>query len=333
MLKVLYFSSETKKKFGVYEVINILKKKLQKKIIVKISDNINDIFLYEPNLIHIHGCWRPNLFIVFLIAKLKKIKIIISPHGMLDPFSLSQKKIKKKIAWLLYQKLMFNYSDLIIVNSKLEKKNVKKKIQFKKKIIIIQHGISISESFKINKNNNKDLRFIFFSRIHPSKNLKSLIEIWKENSFFKKYKLDIFGEIAHKKYFLNIKRKIKREKNINYRGVIKGNLQKSLTKYDILIHPSKSENFGLVILEAMSSGLFLILNKKLDWKFLSDKGFAYCINFNKFDLKSKILKIENKKRIIKSKIFRKKLYDFVKKNYNWNRIFKVYLNKYLILNK
>ena len=33
--------------------------------------------------------------------------VAISPHGMIDPFSLEQKSFKKKIALLLYQKFIF----------------------------------------------------------------------------------------------------------------------------------------------------------------------------------------------------------------------------------
>ena len=59
--------------------------------------------------------------IIFFLAKIFKKKIIISPHGMIDPISLNQKD-KKKIALFFYQKFIFENSDLIIVNSKIEKK-------------------------------------------------------------------------------------------------------------------------------------------------------------------------------------------------------------------
>ena len=61
---------------------------------------------------------------------------------MIDPFSLKQKSLKKKIALLLYQKFIFEKSDLIIVNSNIEKKNFLKITKNIQKITIIPHGIN-----------------------------------------------------------------------------------------------------------------------------------------------------------------------------------------------
>ena len=69
-----------------------------------------------------------------------------------------------------------------------------------------------------------------------------------------------------------------------------------MSKYDVFIHPSKSENFGLVIYEALSSGLFLILNKfeKTD---LEKDYFAMNINFNLESLNNSIKKFCRIKKI------------------------------------
>ena len=122
MLKVLYFTLEINNKFGVSKVVNDIKKNQSNKINIKLSKNILDIFLFKPQIIHIHGCWKLKLLIIFLLAKIMFIKIAISPHGMIDPFSFSQKKIKKNFAWFFYQKYIFKFSNLIIVNSEFEKK-------------------------------------------------------------------------------------------------------------------------------------------------------------------------------------------------------------------
>ncbi len=327
MFKLLYTSSENHKNFGVSKVVTSLNEELQKKKIKSIySNNLFKLLLFKPDLIHINGCWKIRLILFFILAKILRIKIIISPHGMMDPVSLNQKKIRKKIAFFLYQKIIFENSDLIIVNSEIEKKNFLKKVKSISSIITIPHGVNINKKFRITKNKSNDLRFVFFSRIHKSKNLDILIKLWRNDYFFEKLNLDIYGEIIDRKYFSNLN--IKYDKNINYKGPLNNNIQQNLSKYDVLIHPSKSENFGLVIFEGLSSGLFLILNKSLDKKFLEKNNFAKSINFNTKELKEIIKRIFKKKKKIKSIIYKKKTLNFIKKNFDWKKISNIYIQKY-----
>ncbi len=327
MLKVLYFTSETKKKFGIHKVIDVLKKKQVNKLKIKLSNNVLDIFNFKPQVIHIHGCWQPKLLMIFLIAKITSKKVVISPHGMIDPFSFNQKKTKKTIAWFLYQRYIFYFSNLIIVNSKLEKNNLLKKIRFHKNIKIINHGVNIPQ--KNSKTKKNKLKFVFFSRIHPSKNLIKLVQIWKKNHFFDNYILDVYGEIDDVKYFEIFKDKIRKSKNINYKGKINSNrLIDKLSKYDVFLHPSNSENFGLVILEAMSCGLFPVVNKKLDWKILDKNNLGYSLNFNHKNLNKLIIRLNKSKQKIRSKKFRKKLRKYLLKNYNWDFIINDYHQNY-----
>ena len=327
MFKLLYTSSEDHKNFGVSKVVISLNAKLQEKKIKSIfSNNLSKLLLFKPDLIHINGCWKIRLILFFILAKILRIKIIISPHGMMDPVSLNQKSLKKKIALFLYQKIIFRNSDLIIVNSKIEKKNFLRIIKKVSNIVIIPHGINIDKKFRIKNNKKKDLKFVFFSRIHKSKNLDTLVNLWKNDSFFEKLNFDIYGEILDRKYFNSLN--IRYDKNINYIGPLNNNIQQTLSKYDVLIYPSKSENFGLVIFEALSSGLFLILNKSLEKKFLETNNFAKNINFNSIELKNTIKKIMKNKRKIKSYYYKSKSFNYIKKNFDWKKISSIYIKNY-----
>ncbi len=326
MLKLFYTSSENHKNFGVSKVVESLNFEIKKKKIHSIfSNKILKYLFFKPDIIHINGCWKLRLIFFFILAKFFGSKIVVSPHGMIDPFSLKQKGFKKKIALLLYQKFIFENSDLIIVNSVSERKNFLKITKKISKISIIPHGIYLDPKKRVINKNKNDLKFVFFSRIHPSKNLINLIQTWRSNLFFDDYNLDVYGEIQDINYFRQFKDIIKNTKNINYKGKInKYNLKSKLSKYDIFLHPSKSENFGLVILEAMSCGLFPVVNKKLDWKILDKQNLGCNSNFTYKDLKNLILKLDKLKQKIRNKKFKKKLINFLYENYNWNFI----INKY-----
>ena len=330
MIKIFFVTSESKNSFGVNEVIKFLGKELNRYCLVYKKLSILNLINKKIDILHIHGCWSIKILFYFFLAKLNSIKIIISPHGMIDPYSFTQKVVLKKLAWFIFQKMIFKYSDIIIVNSLLEKKNVFSLTKHQN-IKIIPHGIRISEIDVIKKIKlKKEIKFVFFSRIHPGKNLMQLIDIWINNEFFNKFKLTIYGEITDDTYFIKIKNRITNIKNIIYKGPLYKNKITKLSRYDVFLFPSKSENFGLVVLEALSAGLFLIINKNLPWKKLQGKKLASLIKFSEQNLIKSIK--DNKKNIFS--ITRKKIINkFLKKNYDWNKISQIYLNTYKFTKK
>lgn len=325
MIKVLFVSSESNNSFGVNRVVFSLKKFLYKKCKFSYEQNLLKFLKSKYHLIHIHGCWSLRLLFFFIFSKLKKTKIIVSPHGMLDPFSFNQKKFIKLVIWYLYQKYIFMFSNEIIVNSNKERNNVYKIIKHSN-IKVIPHGIEFNN--RIKKIKNKKLEFVFFSRIHHSKNLLELIDLWTNKVFFKNYNLSIYGEISDLNYFNKLNNKIRNFKNIKYKGALYKNKIQRLSVYDIFIFPSKSENFGLVILEALASGLYLILNNNLPWQHLSKKGFATLINFEKNSLKKEIKNLEKIKKKIRSLKYINKSHLYLSTNYSWKEISNEYVVSY-----
>ena len=79
---------------------------IKKNVLSIYSNKFLKFLLFKPDIIHINGCWKIRIIFFFILAKIFGVKIVISPHGMVDPFSLKQKKFKK-IALFLYQKIIF----------------------------------------------------------------------------------------------------------------------------------------------------------------------------------------------------------------------------------
>lgn len=132
--------------------------------------------IHSCNIVHLFGAWNFFHIFIFFLSKLLKKKIIITPLGFFEPWSLNQKKIKKKIALHLYQKFILKYADLILCASNQEKKNLKKICQ-SLKIEVLAHGIS--SQFLLKKSNIIKKKFskraVFVSRIHKKKGIYELI--------------------------------------------------------------------------------------------------------------------------------------------------------------
>ena len=66
---------------------------------------------------------------------------------------------------------------------------------------------------------------------------------------------------------------------VNYMGVFEPNdLDSILSRYDILLLPSLSENFGYAIFECLSRGLPVVISNKTPWRNLEKKKIGYDID-------------------------------------------------------
>ena len=109
------------------------------------------------------------------------------------------------------------------------------------------------------KNNNLNINVACVGRINQEKIPITFLKILiKFVSIYKKYIFNFYGVIddTYSKYFLN---EIGKSINIKYHGIIEPKLiQNIYLENDILMHPSKSEAGGTVVLEALSYGLPII---------------------------------------------------------------------------
>lgn len=58
----------------------------------------------HPDIVHIHGLWRPFFHRVAVWARNNHIPVVWSTHGMTAPWSMRHKRWKKLLAWCLYQR-------------------------------------------------------------------------------------------------------------------------------------------------------------------------------------------------------------------------------------
>lgn len=295
--------------------------------VIKNNISLSKIYI-DIDIIHFFGGWDYFSVKLILNAFYKKIKVVISPMGLYEPWSLSQKKIKKKIAWYLYQKYILKKSDLIICSSLDEKKNIYKLIKTDK-IVYLPHGINKNlENFKKNFFEGKKKKALFFSRIHKKKGLIELSKIWCKIKP-KNWELIIVGpeEDETKKIVLNI---IKDNHNIAIKflkPVFDINEKRKLfLSSDLFILPSYSENFSYSIIEALQFKLPVLTTKFTPWLSIKKHNAGWIVDNLEGSLEKNLIDIFK----LKKKDFEKKSKNCSKllKRYYWNNLINKYLRQY-----
>src|ERR1700752_907079 len=58
----------------------------------------------ETDILHDNGIWLPHNHRLAVLAEKRSIPRVVSTRGMLEPWALSHKRLKKDVAWWLYQR-------------------------------------------------------------------------------------------------------------------------------------------------------------------------------------------------------------------------------------
>ncbi len=196
--------------------------------------------------------------------KRKGFKWIFTPHGTLEPWSLSEKWLKKKIYWLLYERRHLVKSDGILTLSTPENASIKKLFPGKN-FICIPTGVKTSTLIQHQPQTNPRL-FLFMSRLHHKKGIIPLIKAWMGSALHtnKNVKLVIAGpddgELAAIQHLLE------KAINIEYAGAVYGDKKEDLLALStFMVLPSHSEGFPVSIIEAAEKGLIPVISSGVNF--------------------------------------------------------------------
>ena len=245
------------------------------------------------DIIHLQGLWLPVYHEVASIARQVGIPYMMTPRGTLEPWSLQQRIIKKKLAMLLYQKKDLQKSACILATAKMEAAHIRQ-LGIHSPVCIIPNGIDVSEyecRTMVDKPEIKK-QILFLSRIHPKKGIELLIDAWKDlEDSFPEWSVIIAGN-GEESYIANLKQQIKNlglNDSIRIVPPVFGREKRHLyCESALFVLPTHSENFGMVIAEALSCGVPVITTNGTPWMVLNDEGIGWCIDLSKDRLKETI---------------------------------------------
>lgn len=215
-----------------------------------------------------------------LLKKQRKITcpVVVASMGVFSKGALSHKALKKKV-FINGCKMMGLFKGITwSVTSELEAEDAKREIGKNIKYIIAEDLPRTSVPGRIKKH-DKLLKVCFLSRICEHKGLDIVIEALSriEN---KNIEFSIFGPIQDQNYWNTCLKKLE---HLNLLWTYKGDVQSEdvqnvLSTQDVLILPTKSENYGHVIFEALSVGCIPIISDKTPWNIVKTKCAGYVVS-------------------------------------------------------
>lgn len=219
------------------------------------------ILASNSDILHTHGLWMfPNFY------RSSNATFVISPHGMLAEGALKFSSKKKKIFDLMFQRSAFADAKLLFATAESELEDIRN-YGLKTPIAIIPNGVNIPNIKK--KNNHKKIKTVIsLGRIHPKKGLDTLIKAWSRvELIFNNWQLKIVGpdEVGHKKELEILTKKLNLQRVVFEPPVYGSDKDILLSKCNLFVLSSKSENFALTVAESLAVEVPVIATKNTPW--------------------------------------------------------------------
>lgn len=225
-------------------------------------------------VVHIHALWEQIQHESALASRRHGKPHIFRPCGMLDPWSLSQSWLKKRLymEWRLRHNL--NNATLLHFTSQTER-DLTAPLRLTTQGVVEVNGINLEEfesmpepgSFRVHYPSLRGRPMVLFlSRLHRKKGLELLIP-----AFAQLRESDAMLVIAgpdDRGYRAQVEAMVQREnlcERVILTGMITGDVKRAaLADADVFVLPSYQENFGIAVVEALAAGTPVIISDQVN---------------------------------------------------------------------
>jgi glycosyltransferase involved in cell wall biosynthesis len=221
------------------------------------------------DVVHIHAVFNHSSIAAARACRKHRVPYIVRPLGTLDPWSMRQKPLKKKLFWNSFGKRMLAGAAAVHYTAEAEKRAVEESLN-------VNHGAAIPLGVDIPETRTHHSSLIahhvdrpyilFLSRLHKKKGLEVLIEAFASviaNPRLAEWKLVIAGD-GDEEYVSSLRRHVTSrqiDRSVEFVGWLEDDAKgEALSRASLLALPSYQENFGISAVEAMALGVPVLVS-------------------------------------------------------------------------
>lgn len=236
------------------------------------------LFAFAPDIVHLHGLWTyPSIAVQEWHRKTGQ-PYVCSAHGMLISASLEYKRVRKKVARRLFQDRVLQAASVLHATS-TDEETAYRDLGFNNRTELIPLGLDVAPPPDTIRD-RPERRALFLGRLHHQKGIDWLIEAWTNlERDFPDWELSIVG--PQDPDFAGQMKKIKQKANntrVSFVGPLYGDAKyRYIAESDLIVMPSRSENFGLIAAESLMMEVPVIATKGTPWSGLVSANAGWWI--------------------------------------------------------
>jgi len=232
---------------------------------------------------HVHGLWNGFSQAVPGASARCGIPYIVSTHGMLEPWAWAYHAWKKRPIWWLWERRFLKRAALLHATAESEVIGLRA-LGLRNPVAVIPPGVNmalkpVSPTFNQGRD-KKERLLLFLSRVHPKKGLLNLVKAWSQvrpqGWCVVVAGPDQGGHLAEIQAAVN---DAGLKNDFRFLAPVSGDAKWNLLKSaDIFVLPTHSENFAIVVIEALACGIPVLTTKGAPWEQLVTRDCGWWVD-------------------------------------------------------
>lgn len=241
----------------------------------------------SPAVVHVHGFWHPLIAAAILAARRCDIPIVLSPHGALAPWVRRQRRGRKQIFWALFRN-RYRY-DVARFHAASAREAADLQSQGLGATVVAPPGVDLPaqparhgcgpDGGMAAAPATRVRTVLFLSRVHPLKGLTDLVQAWalvRPAGWHVRVVGPDWND--HRAAVQSLAQQLGVAADFTFlNGAFGAERDACYSAADLFVLPSLTENFGMVIAEALAHGLPVITTTATPWQELPRQECGWCV--------------------------------------------------------
>ncbi len=242
------------------------------------------------DLVQHHSLWLLPLHYAHSAARRRGAPLVIAPRGMMSDWAWAHHRARKRVAEWLVHPGAFAAAAGWHATSQGEADEIRRR-GFRQPVCVAPNGVTLPQPSELTAARDHWMEALpvlrgrrvalFYSRFHRKKRLRELIDVWSRHRSGDWFLL--VAGVPEEFSVAEVQGWIDAAGLADHAAVVDGRGRPSpYGVADLFLLPTHSENFGLVIAEALAAGVPAVVTDGTPWQGLEENGAGWCVAWSDY---------------------------------------------------